>query len=334
MTKQEFVDKILDIVTKYTTKFNIQAKTKSLTDLYEILDCEDQGSVSIYELLGAIIVIVKGTPDEKINALYNFIQTFKANDVILVYSGLINCALNGANGLNSKVFAEVFSEHVSSLNYNSEDFAQWVISSNVIHHEQDISVAQSVFDPRETYEAVTKLLLNNIKAMKDELHVQVRSLNILNALEIFKNNSMLGELNKRQLVTSIEEILSESIVSLQDHDRNEQIAKFVEMLSLDFNNSELFELVQLHPALFVLFEGSAEDKLQSFFQIMGTEDKIDVSDFSLMIRNIFKYAVRNLKVESIDEFVSAFVGEIAESRKTIELNSLIEFYYNIIQEES
>jgi hypothetical protein len=166
-------------------------------------------------------------------------------------------------------------------------------------------------EPEKLEDRVVETLINFVDEVRDR--IQIRKVNILEAIDVFKKHSLLGQINKPQFINAVNELydkmLEDDILTVQDLDRSDQIMFLMSILGMDNHCSELFELSDILSSLIPIFEGREEEKIQAFKLIYDYSDdqEISLEELNQIILNMFSFILK--RIPNIDKDIPCKLTE-------------------------
>jgi hypothetical protein len=331
-----------NIINKYTNHFSQHTKKHSLIQLFNILSYPNKSEVDINELLGGVLALTKDSDDKliKINLINSDIGS-------AILTGMLKLYVNSELVPDVSILSEAIIYEMNSTNLRLEEFISKQSSCENGNFEQS-SINEGSIEENEKYseeELIGKLISfvnTSFETSQSKLNSELMKMNILEITEIIEKYSMLGQINKAQMMLAIEEIFSKSQVKFKEYnEKKEQISSFLSILNIN-NNYELFDITQMHSALIIFFKGSVEDKVQSIFKICDNEGQmmsfVEIFNF---FKNVLSFLSNHLQIEDkvIDSIARTLLEEIYTNfnlnteKDKINAKNLTEFYYKISNSE-
>ena len=196
--------------------------------------------LSVNEVIGSVLLLTKSNEEEKIKAIFKLINCYDScskKDFSEIISGILKLLLRKQDKTmyNSKMFAEeitnkLFSKFVENelrSELSVEEFNKWlykeenknkinqILENNNIHIIKNSDISKSANLSILVESVMINEKINNFDSIFTNIYCYLNKinedfflhrLNVLDAVEIFKNNSLLGVLNKTQILQCFRDI--------------------------------------------------------------------------------------------------------------------------------
>jgi hypothetical protein len=208
--------------------------------------------VTVFEILGAFFINCKATNEEKYNIIVDFFQemekltkTLKIESQTLsvdFLSGIIKLYSSKSLMKYSKIIAEEFYFQIKLCNFNQ--FFEEKLNKSLINTEEDFLYTENssiIEESKETNKSekhvksafdkeleLFHVVLENLKVIRESLGLNV---SISRAIEIFKSNSLLGQINRGQIISALTKILDEQ--NIRDGEKLKSFIDIFARLRLD-----------------------------------------------------------------------------------------------------
>lgn len=378
--KVSCLDLILNIVNKYTTPLNIFTKRQAIVYILGFIFGNERNEIDFFELIGSMIILTKGEYNEKIRILFDIISNIKNNEeltilkqkekIIFTISGMVCVFLNSKNiHTYSYIMAESIYDKIFNKNHGNftmDNFINWlkfneetvVKCDNIIIECEDeendkMSRNNSAYIPNEvdnevsssksniTEEQIYELIFKNLGIIRNVLNF--KNIELPEIIEIFKKNTLLGQINKSQYISSIYELLNlieSRQTKLTDDDKQKKIAYFLSFLNFDQKNVDLFDLSETLIPLILILNGNLEDKLNCIYSLFedGTGE-LSINEIHLIFSIIYTFI---FKINPMINYPNNIIGKLSEmitkdivesfnlSNGLISVKILVEYYHNLI----
>lgn len=263
--------------------------------------------IKIMELIGALIILGRGNSEEKMRTLFYFLKsnseyTFCKENIVLILTGVLKLFLKKDNIL--KIDAGILSEIVVEklfIKLNTilegeltfKDLYGLIANINTSDKILDKSNSENYSDLSGSFtnkSSNERIMPNNFENLTPNFQIPllnlhevidsftnkltiIKKVNVLEALNIFKKNSLLGQINQMIFVDSINEMID--LNQENDHnfeDRAELITSLVNLCEINSNTMELFDVSDILCRILFIFDGTKEEKINSIFKIFDDSD--------------------------------------------------------------
>jgi hypothetical protein len=310
--------------------------------------------------------------------------------IVLFLSGMLNVGLKNkpkekSHNLDSKIIAENIFDYLNNKNKTNkinfklflEEFIKWfskenqekkVISSKDNLEESKESGSQSSMSENKINESVSTEISKNLNSESENLKLSnlifSKLTNLQNnmtipqispdlLLNIFKNFSLVGQINKSQFISAINEIfiyLDSQGVQLSESDKNYKISHLLNLINFDSKESDLVDISDILIPLILILEVSVEEKINFIYQIFEEErEELYLHDIKYFLEKIFSFIIKSNFDSNNKEFsyledklpilISQYLSEDifnyfninikSQNKKGISAKQLIEYYYNL-----
>lgn len=318
--------------------------------------------------------------------------------IVLLLSGILNIGLERnpnekSLNLDSKIIAEnIFDflynktkNYKYNLNFFMEEFKIWLSGDNpdkkVIfskdhldeskdscHESTNAEQNKSLFTNNSTncmhsniesqYSIFSNIIISKLIELQNNMKIPKISPDLL--VSIFKKYSLLGQINKSQFISSINEIfihLDSHGILISETEKNNKISHILNIVNFDSKESDLIEVIEILVPLILIFEVSVEEKINYIYQIFDERDELYLDDIKYFLNRIFSFILKrnifsNIKeISSLDDkypiYLSKYLSEdifnyfnlnagtgngvtyTSQSKKGISAKQLLEYIYNL-----
>ena len=299
LTKKNFVNIFTNIILTKSCDHHLFKIKQGLNDLYEIVNEDDLSKIMVKldemlftEAIGCVLMLTSGNEDMKILSIFHLVKidetTFNKKEFSEIISGIIKLLLRKPEKMtyNSKIFAEeITNKFLSNMNENDvktevfgDEFKKWLNkedyknklkidanSKNFANNYDTSKSSLSIFidsgiinDKLNNLEGIISKITNYLTSI-NEIYF-LNHVNVLEAVDIFKRNSLLGILNKTQFIQCFKDIFKivKSKINLNLKEVFNEIKKDMcsKLFSLIDNKNNFYSLAEMFTGFSILFKGT------------------------------------------------------------------------------
>ena len=239
-------------------------------------------------------MLTSGNEEMKIVAMFQLVKlddnVFNKKEFSEIISGILRLLMRKPEKLinNSRIFAEEitnklfskFNENEAKSDLSIDEFKKWVykeeyknkmnnsvVNSNNVVKNSDISSKSTLSVYVESVIINEKLM--NIDSIISKIALYLKNINqtyffdhvnVLEAVKIFKKNSLLGILNKTQIIQCFKDIFSivRNKFKLNFNDVSYNLIKDIcsKLFNLIENKNDFYSLVEVFTGFSILFHGT------------------------------------------------------------------------------
>jgi hypothetical protein len=278
------------------------------------------------EVLGPLIVLCKENLENKIKFIIGLLkksknQIYFKQNFISLFSSILRLGLDSKSQkvIESKIIAEaIFQETLHFLDYNSmntnqlfESLYKWLTkhdtdelqemqSSNSQSENSNDSKNQISFSTQDD----TKFYKNQVDIIKSMInkfistkkYFQFNLIETEEVIKILKKFSLLGQINKFQFISSINEIFKQielkGITKLTESQKNDRISILLELLDFNSKPYDSIDLRHILSSICLLASSNLEDLNNILTHSFENQEEISLNDLRLFLHSVFSFLIK------------------------------------------
>lgn len=211
------------LITIRCTDFVISERIYSLEFIFHLL--EENQKIEFVEFLGSMMFFFSGSLEEKVFEICRLALDLTKEDLVQFISGSLKIFIDVDN--DYQLYYKIVAEHIVELyrtknsspyHIRLEDLLNWLLkyvsiadlkdidNSRIINDEENLNNSQYIKNQEELIISTVNEIDQNNTRIQEKLSI-FKSINFIEAIEIVKSNSTLGQMNQYQFYQSIEQII-------------------------------------------------------------------------------------------------------------------------------
>jgi hypothetical protein len=266
--------------------------------------------------------------------------------------------------IETKIIAEaIYQETYTSQNLHSKDdnklydlFYEWFTKQEVDEVQEMQASNSESENSNDSKNQITCQIHENTKIYSQQVEIiksilnkflstrkyfQFNLLKTSEVIQIFKKFSLLGQMNKFQFISSVNEIFKKIElrgIKISESQKNDRISILLEILNFNYKPYDSFDLREILSSVCLLVSSSLDEFLSSMNDSNEIQDEIPLYDLQNYLENIFSFIIKlwdskpykNVSLskgmsELITNEIISYYPELKNSKFSLKIKHLVDY---------